>query len=359
MASPGAGASPSRLPREAIIALAVAPILVQPMVNADFFRDPARDTAVEIASNYLPALAILGVLLFLHRFLVPCVAHRLGTTRTFVAAHMVICAAGAAIASGLAFPIHAAWLGAGEVPLVVYLQRNVGLTCLVVLPAVVLQASRMRVLAAERRIFEQEKAALRAQLESRTQPHFLFNVLNTISSLIHDDAELAERTIARLSDILRHALRASHEGTVPLSRELEIVDQYLEIQRARFGPKLRFEIAVAPDTRAVRIPPFLVHPLVENAVLHGVASRREGGSLRISCARRGDDIAIRVDDDGPGPGASKHRGTGTSLADLAQRLTLVYGGRGHLETHQNTRGGFTAQLTFPAQCMLPAPAEPA
>lgn len=348
MASPGAAAKAARLPREAIIALAVAPVLLQPVVNADFFRDPPLATALEIASNYVPTLAILIALMALHRFVVPRIAQRLGPTRAFVATRVLLCAAGAAIASALVHPIHAAWLGAADVPLIVYLQRNVGLTCLVVLPAVILQASRARVLAAERRMFEQEQAALRAQLEARTQPHFLFNVLNTISSLVHDDADLAERTIARLSDILRHALRASHEDTVPLDRELSIICQYLEIQRTRFGPRLRFEVDVAPDARDAPIPPFLVHPLVENAVLHGIAGRREGGSLHVSCARRGGVIEIQVDDDGPGPGASRHRGTGQSLDDLAQRVRLIYGDAGHLETGKNARGGFTARLVVPA-----------
>jgi hypothetical protein len=96
------------------------------------------------------------------------------------------------------------------------------------------------------------------------------------------------------------------------------------------------------------LPPLLLQPLVENAVLHGVAGRAEGGALRIAAFRAGPEVRVRVDDDGPGPGASGHRGTGTSLRDLRRRLDLLFGAAGCLSTGPNAEGGFTALLALPA-----------
>lgn len=324
----------ARLPREMVWALLAAPILVQPVVNAEFFTDPIAQTASEAAGNFVPALAIVLVLLGLYRWVVP--------SPSPLAVHVAFCAAGAAFASAVVHSLHAA-----DTPLVVYLQRNVGLTCLVVVPALALQDRRARAHAAERRALEEQQSALRVQLASRTQPHFLFNVLNTIASFVRDDPGLAERTIQRLSDVLRHALDSSRRETVPLARELEVVEDYLEIQKARFGPRLRFELTAGSGVGVLPIPPFLVQPLVENAVLHGVASRTEGGTLRVSAFRHHDVLEVRVDDDGPGPGRSTHRGSGTSLEDLARRVALVYGPAGSFETSANDDGGFCARLRLP------------
>jgi len=96
------------------------------------------------------------------------------------------------------------------------------------------------------------------------------------------------------------------------------------------------------------LPPLLMQPLVENAVLHAVASRAEGGSVRLEARQRGDRLEIRVADDGPGPGASSHRGSGTSLRDLRRRLELLYGERGSLVTERNELGGLTVTLALPA-----------
>jgi two-component system, LytTR family, sensor histidine kinase AlgZ len=119
------------------------------------------------------------------------------------------------------------------------------------------------------------------------------------------------------------------------------------VQRARFGDRLRYAIEVEPGLEAAKLPPFLLQTLVENAVLHGIAERPEGGAVRLVARRRGERVELRVDDDGPGPGASPHRGTGTSLDDLKRRLTLLYGDAAHFVTRGNELGGFTVEIAIP------------
>jgi two-component system sensor histidine kinase AlgZ len=163
---------------------------------------------------------------------------------------------------------------------------------------------------------------------------------------VRDDPALAERTILRLSDILRYALDSSQRATVRLARELEVVEDYLEIQKARFGARLCFELTIEAGVGDLPIAPFLILPLVENAVLHGV-TRRQGATLRVSVTTRQAKLEVRVDDDGPGPGRSTHRGTGTSLVDLGHRVRLAYGNRASFETSENEVGGFCARLRLP------------
>ncbi len=228
-------------------------------------------------------------------------------------------------------------------------------TCVVitwtfVLPALLVQDLRNRAAQSERRVLQERQLALSAQLEalqSRTHPHFLFNTMNTIASLIQDDPQLAEETLERLADLLRYALQGSKKREVPLGQELSMLQDYLEIQRARFGDRLRYTLEVPEALHALMLPPMLLQPLVENAVLHGVAQRAEGGTVRITARRERDRVLIEVMDDGPGLGASEHAGTGTGLNDLRARLQILYGGNGAMHTQDNQQGGLTVQLVLP------------
>lgn len=314
-----------RLPRELYWALLAAPLVVQPIANEDFFHDPPQQTALEIAGNYLPTLAILAALSLSARWVGPgLLTGALATT----------------LASALVYPLHMALLHDPDTSLLVYLQRNVGFTCLLVVPALALERRRQL-------LMEQRQAALRAQIEllkARTQPHFLFNVLNTLTSLIRDDVDAAERTLYQLAELLRAATESTRQDTIPLARELEIIEAYLEIEHTRHGDRLRYEIQVEPELRELPIAPFLLHPLIENAVFHGVSTRK-GGKIRISATRAEGLLTLRVEDDGPG--ISPRRGAGVSLDDLRKRLELLYGERGQLRT-QRHEGGFVAELTVPA-----------
>jgi sensor histidine kinase YesM len=218
------------------------------------------------------------------------------------------------------------------------------------LPALVVIELRARAHAVERCLLEERQAALKAQIEailSRTNPHFLFNSLNTIASLIPDDPKLAEATLERLSDLLRYALQNVQAEHVPLGKELDMLDDYLEVQRARFGDRLQFRFEIDPGLEQMPILPLMLQPLVENAVLHGVSGRVRGGTVVLCARRQGDTVEFRVEDDGPGPEGSSHRGSGTSLGDLRTRIALVYGSLAELTTEANERGGFTARLLVP------------
>src|SRR5205814_9509341 len=119
-------------------------------------------------------------------------------------------------------------------------------------------------------------------LESRVQPHFLFNTLNSISALIREDPRAAERMVERLAALLRDSLEMNRTRLVPLSRELRIVQDYLEIEKTRYGDRLRYSIDVAADLDDPEVPPFCLQPLVENRVKHVVSHRRVGAERMVS-----------------------------------------------------------------------------
>ena len=192
--------------------------------------------------------------------------------------------------------------------------------------------------------------ALRAQLEAlqaRTDPHFLFNSLNTVASLIADDPKLAERALEQLSDLFRYALEGARRKEVRLKEELAAVRAYLEVEGLRFGSRLRFSIDVEEGIDDALMPPLVLQPLVENAVLHGLAPREEGGRVAVRVARRNGNLVLRVEDDGVGPGHSPHRGSGSSLATLRDRLDLAYGSRSTLRTEAAAGGGYLVEVTLP------------
>jgi len=207
---------------------------------------------------------------------------------------------------------------------------------------------REHVRAVELREQRAQQELLRAQLESlqaRINPHFLFNALNTVASLVEDDPERAVEAIERLSGLLRHSLEGAKEERVALRRELEAVRGYLALEGLRFGARLRHEVVVEPGLEAVLVPPFVLQPLVENAVKHGIASRREGGSVRVTVTRGEGVVRLVVEDDGPG--TSQAPGTRSGNEMLQQRLALLYGPAATFEAGPAANGGFRVELTVP------------
>ena len=186
-------------------------------------------------------------------------------------------------------------------------------------------------------------AALQAQLN----PHFLFNTLNAIASLIPNDPDAAEATVERLASVLQYAIASSGRGRVTVAEELAVVRDYLAIEQARFGERLRSTIEIDARIEAQSIPPMLVQPLVENAVLHGLSSREEGGSIVVRARSNGDAVVLEVSDDGVGPGKSKRKGNRTGLANLRERLGLTYGRRAKLSIGERAGGGFACAIEVP------------
>lgn len=173
-----------------------------------------------------------------------------------------------------------------------------------------------------------------SSLESRIQPHFLFNTLNSIASLIPSDPKRAEDTVARLAALLRFSLNTNHSSLVPLAQEIKIVRDYLEIESTRFGPRLHYEIAVPESLRGFKVPPLAIQTLVENSIKHVIAQRTECGTIRV-CGRMDDGmLRFEVVDDGPGfslAQISPEHG----LGNLAGRLQLLFGDRGQLEANRD------------------------
>ena len=138
-----------------------------------------------------------------------------------------------------------------------------------------------------------------ASLESRIHPHFLFNTLNSISSLIPEDPKRAEKLVEQMAALLRFSLDSNHAGLVPLSREMKIVADYLDIERVRFGDRLRFRIDSRRSCRTRSVPPLSVQTLVENSVKHAVSRSAAGAEIRVRGARDHGSLRIEVSDEGP------------------------------------------------------------
>jgi len=179
-------------------------------------------------------------------------------------------------------------------------------------------------------------------LRSQLNPHFLFNTLNAVSALVERDPRGARRMIAGLSQLLRHTLDASAGREVPLQRELDVLDEYIDLMQIRFQDRLDVRISADDAARRALVPSLLLQPIVENAIQHGVANLG-GGTIAITAARRGDDLVIVVADTGPGPGGGE---AGVGLRNTNERLRTMYG-----PTYQvvlrGTPGGTEAELRLP------------
>ena len=197
---------------------------------------------------------------------------------------------------------------------------------------------------------ESEERTLRARLaalQAQVNPHFLFNTLNAIASLIPKDPTRAEGTVERLASVLQYSITSSARGRVTLGEELAAVRDYLEIEQARFGERLRSTIEVDESLEGAAIPPMLLQPLVENAVLHGLSGRDEGGVVMVRGRAEDGAMVLHVSDDGVGPGKSKRRGNRVGLENLRERLALTYGAAARLEVGAREGGGFECEIRVP------------
>lgn len=197
----------------------------------------------------------------------------------------------------------------------------------------------------EARLAEAQLEALRMQLH----PHFLFNTLHAISTLLHRDPQAADRMIAQLSDLLRLTLDTVGVQEVPLKQELEFLDRYLEIEKTRFADRLHVVTSIQPETLDARVPYLILQPLVENAIRHAIAPRAEGGRIEISARQSGGHLYVEVRDDGPGlpreaPAAAKE---GLGLSNTRARLEQLYGSAQHIELANAVKGGLTVTVTIP------------
>lgn len=213
----------------------------------------------------------------------------------------------------------------------------------------------------EARLQEQAARAELAALQARINPHFFFNTLNTISSLIEDDPDRAGDVVQSLADLFRYTFRVADSGPVPLSEELRFVDGYLAVERARFGERLRVAFDVTDEARAVRVPGLILQPLVENAVGHGIAPVASGGTVRISGHVDAGRLRVEVADDGAGLAAApaKRDGEGHGLSNVRRRLQTLYRGAAEVTIEPGPDGrGTVATLVLPAESAAPEAGAP-
>lgn len=192
-----------------------------------------------------------------------------------------------------------------------------------------------------------ETQAVRARLDvlaARLQPHFLFNALQSVSALVDEDPPRARRMLAQLGDLLRDALAEQRDGMVTLAEEIALLRRYLAIEEVRFADRLRVEVDLEPGTEAVPVPRFLLQPLAENAIRHGLAPRPEGGRLRVRARRTGDALELSVWNDGAPLGARVSDGVG--LATTRERLATTYRDRASLVL-RTAEGGVEARVSLP------------
>ncbi len=197
----------------------------------------------------------------------------------------------------------------------------------------------------ETRLAQAQLQVLKMQLH----PHFLFNTLNAISALIHQDVDVADRMLARLGELLRLTLENAGTQVVSLRQELEFIGPYLEIQQSRLGSRLAVRLDIDPEAMDARVPNLVLQPLVENAIQHGIAPRPGGGRIELSARRQGDRLLLQVRDDGPGlrepDRPTGQRGVG--LANTRARLEQMYGADHSLRLANHPEGGLAVTVELP------------
>jgi two-component system LytT family sensor kinase len=211
----------------------------------------------------------------------------------------------------------------------------------------------------ELKLEEQKRLLLEARLDAlqrQINPHFLFNTLNSIASLVRLKPELAREMIVKLGNILR-ALLKEHDSYVPLREELKFTDDYLDIEVVRFGAgKLRVEKEIDPRSLEVLVPSILLQPLIENSIKHGLEPRLNGGTVTLRSRLEGDRLLIEVADDGVGMGnrpasALSRKGAGIGMKNVQERLEVLYGNQAHFTVVSNPGRGTLVSIEVPAETL--------
>jgi len=210
-------------------------------------------------------------------------------------------------------------------------------------------SSELRLQRLEKNYSQARLNALRMQLD----PHFLFNALNTISSHVERDPRLTRSMIEHLGDLLRMSLETKDRQEVPLAEELAFLDHYLEIQKIRFGEQLEVVIDVAPEVRYASVPSLFLQPLVENAIRHGISRRATGGTVTVTAQKIGENLSIRVEDDGAGlpPSWSLERSAGLGLSVTKERMAGLYPDDYSFMVRRRLEGGTAVEILLPLRVM--------
>ena len=190
------------------------------------------------------------------------------------------------------------------------------------------------------------KEAQLSSLSNQLNPHFLFNSLNNIRFMIHEDAWRADGMLTSFSDILRYSLESSRHEKISLGHELAIIEKYIAVVGVQFEERLRFETRIGQELNGVLVPPMVLQMLVENAVKHGIEHLPAGGALLLEAAQEGERLRFKVSNDTPG--AQQQGGIGLGLRNIEQRLQLLYGARAAIEVSASA-GRFSVALALPLE----------
>ena len=205
-----------------------------------------------------------------------------------------------------------------------------------------LERSRVRAERVEREAVLANLRALQAQIE----PHFLFNTLANVTSLIDPDPAKARRMLENFIRFLRSSLNATRSESTTLADEAELIAAYLDVLEIRMGTRLRYEIDVPADLHAFTLPPMLLQPVVENSIRHGLEPKVEGGLVRLQARRDGANVLVEISDSGVGFAPVTRGGVG--LTNLRDRLRLIYGDAASLVVGEGARGGASVTMSLPA-----------
>ena len=178
-------------------------------------------------------------------------------------------------------------------------------------------------------------------LKSQINPHFLFNTLNSISTLMHSSKDQARKMITQLSDVFRYALDSHRSETVELANEIQFIENYIRIQQVRFEERLKFHKDIDPNCLNMRIPPMILQPLIENSVKYGIAPKEDGGNIYLTVKQQGKKVFFEVRDDGLGSNAKKvldSAGSGVGMANTELRLKSYYGPDAKLKVKKGEDG---------------------
>jgi LytS/YehU family sensor histidine kinase len=205
------------------------------------------------------------------------------------------------------------------------------------------QDRELRSLELEKHLTEAKLQALQMQLN----PHFLFNTLHGISSLMHRDVEAADRMLIRLSELLRRTLENTGTQEVPLQDELDFLKRYLEIEQTRFGDRLTVRMDIAPDTLSAQVPNLVLQPLVENAIRHGIEPHAKPGIIELRARRFPGTLELQVSDNGAGLARGQAFEEGVGLSNTRARLEQLYGKAHRFDFSNGTNGGLVVSVTIP------------
>jgi len=206
------------------------------------------------------------------------------------------------------------------------------------------QEALVQKLEVERQLTQVQLKALQMQME----PHFLFNTLNAITALVEDGSQKeAAETLAHLNEILKSTLVWETPEKIPLAQELAVVEHYLAIEQVRFADRLRVEISIDPEALDSMVPCFLLQPIVENAIRHGISPLLDSGVIHASVERDGDMLHLSVHDNGPGLTSKANRGHGIGLRNTEGRLAHFYPQKYKFSSGTRQSGGFEVSITIP------------